>query len=218
MSQPMVLDKPKSVHPKTRKAVTFAITLVLLLVYLAFFVVLIPVIVGQAISLVNWLVADVEGIQTIVEDAGKVAWSAAVIVGMIVVHYVLLGGTIVAACFFCASLQNGGNKVDKHAKYTGNGPYLMLNDACQSLRSNPASKDRDTLKNMQAVAEALKYSKPFGSSRKPAIRQLETEIGELVEYLQTNANSDSAEVLAEMKRASQTLKQKNTLRDQLMKK
>lgn len=216
--KPMNLGKPKSAHPGLRKGVTFAITAALLLAYVAFFVLLIPVIVGQAISLVNWFVADVEGIQTIVEDAGKVAWSAAVIIGLIVLHYLLLGGAIVAACFFCASLQNAGNKLAKNVKYTSKGLGLMLNDACQALRSNPASTDRDTLKNMQAVVEALKYAKPFGTSKNKDVLQLEDEIGELVEFLQNNASADSTEVMVELKKASQTLKQKNTFRDQLLKK
>lgn len=216
--KPTNLGKPKSAHPGLRKGVTFAITAVFLLAYVAFFVVLIPVIVGQAISLVNWFMADVEGIQTIIEDAGKVAWSAAVIIGLIVAHYLLLGGAIVAACFFCASLQKAGNKLAKNVKYTSKGLGLMLGEACQALRSNPASTDRDTLKNMQAVAEALKYAKPFGTSKKKEVLQLEDEIGELVEFLQNHANSDSAEVMVELKKASQTLKQKNTFRDQLLKK
>ena len=216
--QPVHVNKVKKAHPKTRKSVTFTITAILLLAYVAFFVVLIPILFGQAISLVDWLLADTENIRQAMEDAGKVVLPGAVIVGAIVLHYLLLGALIVAAFFFCAALQNPGYKVVKRAKYAGNAPYMMLNDACQKVRNNTAIADRDILQTMQAVAEAMKYSKPFGSSKKAEMLQLETQIGDLVMYLANHANSRDAKAHEELKLAAQELRQKNQLRDQLLKK
>ena len=48
--------------------------------------------------------------------------------------------------------------------------------------------------------------------------QLETQIGDLVMYLANHANSRDAKAHEELKLAAQELRQKNQLRDQLLKK
>lgn len=101
--------------------------------------------------------------------------------------------------------------------FTGKMPQTILSDIILSIKSNPAITDRAVADNLKIVAESLKFSKPFGTSKDENVIALEAQMCRIMEALLKDSSSDEEDITAKVSEAAMLLKRKNIIRDTMLK-
>lgn len=198
-----------------RKLFIFGMPLIFLAMYIAFYVLLIPALYGRSLSFFDWLFANVKHLEKMLSDINNILVPAYVIVLLVILQYVLLAAFIASLLIMLKELHNPKIVVDESVKYTGKMPQQLLENIAKTLKENSSVCDRNTLGELTIVVESLKYSKEFGISNNAEITVLEKEICQLIDDLQAKV------ALGERNGISDciiSVKQKNMLRDEIMKK
>ena len=196
-----------------RKIVIFGLPPILLTLYVAFFMILLPILYGQGVSFITWLSADIGRLGEIVTSSGTVFPVLYLSIFLIIVQYILLGSFILTLVLACKELHRPKKSVNTIVKYTGKTPILMLDSLMMTLKNDPAFTDRATLDTLRMTTDSLRYSKPFGHSKSMDVVKLENEMCRLIDAMQENASADPAAVASD----AALLKQKSIIRDTLIK-
>ena len=212
--------EPEEKKVDKKRITLFILPPVFLALYIAFFLVFIPLIYGKFVSFVKFIVADVENIVALVQDTGSIFSPAYVVLLLVVVQYLILAALCVSLFLLCKELHNGHKKKPEPVtvKYTDKMPQLMLNDALLTLKSNTLYTDKNAVQTLSTVVDSLKYSKGFGYSKQANVIVLENEICDIIDALVSEVASDSTQTLANVSSDIMKLKQKNMLRDSMLKK
>lgn len=203
---------------KVRKIIIFSLPLVLLFGYVCFFAWLLPAAYGKAVTFFDWLFMDISKIKDVLHNVTGIFSSIYTVIALIVLHYVLLIAIVASLFFACKELHNPKKHYTAAVKYTGKTPQMMLDNILVSMKHNPVATDKVAMDTLRMVADSLKFSKGFGLSKEENLINLEKDICELIDEMQVNVVSDKEEVLAKMSDTIALLKQKNLLRDAMLKK
>ena len=208
----------KGKSPNFRRFLVLSSPLVSLLMYAAFYVLLIPALYGKAVSFTDWLLADVNHIFEAVQDVNSIFVSLFVIILLVILQYILLGIFLLSVFLFAKELHNPREKTDRSVKYPGKTARMMLEDVLMALKNKPSASDKSAIDNLKTVVDSLKYSKAFGISNNTKVIALEIEMCQLIDQLQETLASDSDESVKKASDYIVVLKQKNTMRDIMLKK
>ena len=199
-----------------RKIAVFASPAVSLLLYIGFYMILIPALYKTTLNFFDWLFMDISNIITVISDVNNILVPAYVVVLLGILQYVLLAAFVVSCFFFAKELHNPKKSLNFYVKYVGNEPQLMLAEIYDTVRNNSAS-DRLTKDSLRMVIDSLKYSKEFGLHSEDKIVFVENEICDIIDALKNVAASDDPEDLKKLSDNVKILKQKNSLRNNMIK-
>ena len=214
-------DTASDKKPDLRRLLTFIIPPALLLTCIAFYAILLPVLYGSAVSFFSWLFADVGNLLKLAEglkNTGAVWGSIYGIIILLVVQYVLIASFIGSLFFLARELHAPKKTPNASVRYTGKLPRMMLENALVTLKNNLSVFGRDTVGELNTVIDSMKYGKDFGDSKDVAIVDLENEICGLIDELQSELSQVSDESATKVSALVKTIKQKNLLRDSMLKK
>ena len=200
-----------------RKTVIFSLPFVFLLTYIGFFMILIPAMYGTAISFFDWLFSGAKEIVDTLKDANNILVPIYAIVLIIILDYLLLGALVVSAFFAAKELHTPKARVNTSIKYTGKAPKLMLEGALTAMKNNRAAFERNTVDDLQMIVDSMKYTKDFGISKDAGVTALENDICQLIDALQSAMGSNEENAGAKVKDLVLALKQKNSMRDSMLK-
>ena len=93
----------------------------------------------------------------------------------------------------------------------------MLENILMTLKNNASVFDRSTVDQLKMVVGSMKYSKAFGVSKNAGVVSLEIEICDLIDAIQTELASNTEDTAKNVKQNIMILKQKNALRDTMLK-
>ena len=201
-----------------RKLLVFGIPPVLLLIYIGFYMLLIPALYGETLSFFDWIFADVNHIAEVLKDINNILVPTYIIVLLVVLQYVILGAFLASLFFVARELHNPRVKVDESVKYTGKAPQIMLENIYAYVKEDASSFDRNTVDTLRTVVDSMKYSKAFGVSDNTNIVSLEQEICRLIDDLQDVFADDIPDRAKQASVNVMMLKQKIALRDTMLKK
>lgn len=202
-----------------RKWLIFGAPLILLLAYVSFYMILIPQLYGKTISFVDWFFADVNHIVELLRDINNILVPAYVIILLIILQYLILGAFLISLFFAAKELHKPKVKIDESVKYTGKLPQIMLENIYVSLKGSCDVLDRNAIDTLRTIVESMKYSKSFGITNNDNVTILEREICQIIDDLQEALSLRSED--NSMNCAGDyimVLKQKNSLRDSMLKK
>ncbi len=211
-------EEKKKKKGVNKRALLFTMPFVFAVLYISFYVILIPALYGQVVSVVDWIIADVGAIVDALEDINNVLMPVYTIVLLVILQYALLALLLASIFLACKELHKPSVKASETVKYTGKMPYTLVQDAYQTLKSNTAFTDKNALTNLRMVMDSMNYSKPFGFSCVDAVEKLEDEICRIIDVICAEVSSDTEEVLSKLSGDIATLKQKSSLRDAMLKK
>lgn len=200
-----------------RKLLVFGMPPILLLMYIGFYMLLIPVLYGETLSFFDWIFADVNHIVELLQDANNILVPVYVIVLLVILQYVILGAFLTSMFFLAKELHSPKVKIIEAVKYTGKMPQMMLENVLLALKNNSATFGRNVIDDLKLVVESMKYSKSFGISNASNVVALENEICQLIDELQAELASESDDTVKRVSNYIMVLKQKNILRDTMLK-
>lgn len=200
-----------------RKLLVFGMPPILLVMYIGFYMLLIPALYGETLSFFDWLFADVNHIVELLQDANNILVPVYVIVLLVILQYVILGAFLTSMFFFAKEFHSPKVKINEAVKYTGKMPQMILENILMALKNNSAAFGRNVIDDLKLVVESMKYSKAFGFSNDSNIVALENEICQLIDELQAELTSESDDTVKRVSNYIMVLKQKNTLRDTMLK-
>jgi len=200
-----------------RKLLVFGMPPILLLMYIGFYMLLIPALYGETLSFFDWLFADVNHIVELLQDANNILVPVYVIVLLVILQYVILGAFLTSMFFLAKELHSPKVKINEAVKYTGKMPQMMLENVLMALKNNSSVFGRNVIDDLKLVVESMKYSKAFGFSNDSNVVELENEICQLIDELQAELASESDDTVKRVSNYIMVLKQKNTLRDTMLK-
>lgn len=218
-------DKAKSTELNTknekkinvRKLLVFGMPPILLLMYIGFYMLLIPKLYGETLSFFDWLFADINHIVELLQDANNILVPVYVIILLVILQYVILGAFLVSLFFLAKEFHSSEVKINEAVRYTGKMPQMMLENVLMVLKNNSAVFDRNAIDDLKLVVESMKYSKAFGYSNDLNVVELENEICQLIDELQAELASEADDTVKRVSNYIMVLKQKNTLRDTILK-
>ncbi len=212
--------KRKKLHRKARRPVLRRVVMcllppILLLLYIGFYVVLIPALYDQTLSFFDWLFADVNNILNALQDANNILIPTYAIVLLIILQYVLLGA--LASSLFVVARELHRPKVlpDNSIKYTGKTAQTMLDRVCMTLQHNGA---HDAAIDVQTAKELLQYSKGLGLLRDAKIVAVEQDICAVIDALLVGLTEGEGASPDQLSRLAFELKQRVEMRDNMIKK
>lgn len=201
-----------------RKLLIFGMPPVLLLLYIGFYLVLIPAIYGRTISFFDWLLADVNHIVEFLRDASNILTPVVVVDLLVILQYILLGAFIVSVFFMARELHNPKVKINENVKYVGKEPQKMLENVLMTLKNKSSVFGRSVIDDLKIVVESLRCSKAFGVSNDASVIALEEEMCLLIDELQAELAFESDDTAKKVSNCVMALKQKNVLRDATLRK
>lgn len=201
-----------------RKLLIFGMPPILLALYIGFYTILIPALYGKTLSFFSWIFADINHIVGLLKDINNILVPAYVIVLLVILQYVILAALLTSLIFAAKELHRPKVKFDNSVKYTGKIPQIMLENIYVSLKDNASAFGRNTIDTLKTISGSMKYSKDFGASNNANIVSLEKEICQLIDDLQDALASDSEDAVKQVSDCVSLLKQKNILRDAMLKK
>ncbi len=201
-----------------RKLLIFGMPPILLLLYIGFYLLLIPAIYGRTISFFDWILADVNHIVEFLRDASNILTPVVVVYLLVILQYILLGAFIVSLFFMAREIHNPKVKINENVKYVGKEPQKMLENVLMTLKNKSSVFGRSVIDDLKIVVESLRYSKAFGISDNANVIALEEEMCRLIDELQAELAFESDDTAKKVSNCITALKQKNVLRDATLKK
>ena len=165
---------------RVKSIITFTAPLVFLALYVAFYVIFIPAVYGEAISWVSWLIADAEHIQELFSDANNILFPMYKVVLLIAIQYLLLALLVTSVYYACRRFHIKSKKVVEAAAYVGKDPYTELSAFYMEHSPVAPKQAREAFVLVRNTVEALKFAQGFGMSKDEEVQKLEKEIGDTI--------------------------------------
>ncbi len=195
-----------------KKIVTFALPPIFLLIYVALYMVLIPIFYGETLSFIHFLAADVDHILRVLRDVNNILVPGYVVVLFIIFQYLILSAFVASLIRVAVLFQKPKTVADPTIKYTGKQPSVLLENIRMSLIRRGLS---DTARELQYAIDIMKYGKGFGADNIASVVNIEKEICDAIDKLNSGIGEmQPEELLIEV----DELRQKIVLRETMLKK
>ena len=202
---------------KTKQIITFIAPVVLLFLYVAFYVILIPAIYGKAISFFSWLFADVSNILKLLKDVNNILVPSYVIILLVILQYILLGAFCASIYFLAKQLHKPNVVQNEQVKYNNKTVEVELINILSTVKSS-SLVDAQLINNLNFAINSLKFSKAFGYSKEEQVIQVEKNICALIDETNEMIANGLENYAERLKEKISLLKQNCVLREQIIRK